>query len=447
MLRKLGISNVKIIAFTDTYTETMESLPENIIVIWALAKNLKRIFDDKLPGVKVDVVYSYGGLHFLLDKQQGQEFLGHVSLLWELLGEEGIIVSDILTRARLEAFEKISPELGIRLGCKPVLKQDKETSTASWVLLEKKSAGSSAAEAPGQAEALHSADVAAGLVKLIELIAGNIARLNTPAFDALVRNVLPGLDEQNLGQQLQEARQKAAAISDEDFGRLKSALQEAIRDTAASAAKAPAAPEGATTTPPAGAGADGKGGIDGSPRASSSTAQGGLTVDPSQKPLGINSPAGEVGGIDFRALPAVTQPMGQSEAPRPIGRPGVPLSAGTGPVGTGPLGRQDIAMSGSVPVDLAELDKDWRQIENMVKAGIIPSCQRLKEYLQASCTGPGCQERIDKVLSCIADIFRLEEERVSSTDQALREVLVALESGRPANELQLALSGIEVGPK
>jgi hypothetical protein len=142
---------------------------------------------------------------------------------------------------------------------------------------------------------------------------------------------------------------------------------------------------------------------------------------------------GALGGIDFRALPIVTQPISQGQAPV--------LDLGRAVTGLTPMGAQTAHLSNF------NLEEEWQRIMNMVKGGIIPSCQRIKEYLQASCLGPDCQERINKVLSCIADILRLEEERVSSTEPALREVLVLLESDKPADELRVALSRIEVKPK
>ncbi|MCX5706627.1 MAG: hypothetical protein NTW13_03035 [Candidatus Omnitrophica bacterium] len=128
------------------------------------------------------------------------------------------------------------------------------------------------------------------------------------------------------------------------------------------------------------------------------------------------------GGIDFRGLPIVTQPM-----PKPLGgdpslRSGLPL----------------------VAVPNIKLDKEWGEIENMLNGGIIPSIDRIKDYLALSCKSEDCQARIDKALSCIAGILRIEEERCSVTDAALKQLLVLLESDKSANELQLSLAKIEV---
>ena len=75
----------------------------------------------------------------------------------------------------------------------------------------------------------------------------------------------------------------------------------------------------------------------------------------------------------------------------------------------------------------------------MLAAGIIPSTDRIMEYVQASCLkgDPDTQ----KVVSCIADILRLEEERCSLTEAQLKDILIVLESGRTAQELKEIFSG------
>jgi hypothetical protein len=137
--------------------------------------------------------------------------------------------------------------------------------------------------------------------------------------------------------------------------------------------------------------------------------------------INTSSSVFDKGGIDLRALPIVTQPM--------PAMPGVNLSAP-------PLSQHNI-----------NLDTEWQEIQNILNAGIIPSCERIKEYLEASCKSQDCSQRIDNALSCLADILRLEEDRVASTEPVLKELLVLLESDKPANEMQLALSKIAVSPK
>jgi hypothetical protein len=154
--------------------------------------------------------------------------------------------------------------------------------------------------------------------------------------------------------------------------------------------------------------------------------QGSGGVDPSAS-SGLIPQREKPGGIDFRALPIVTQ-----RAPN-LGTVPV-LPAGR------PLGIQAKPLAGTVPVDLA---KEWQQIQNMLKGGIIPSTERIKDYLNACC-GNGCLDgEIEKVLSCIADILRLEEERVIATEPDLKELLVLLESDKPEQEIVQVLSAVE----
>jgi len=142
---------------------------------------------------------------------------------------------------------------------------------------------------------------------------------------------------------------------------------------------------------------------------------------PASAPTPTSGTAGKntKGGIDFRGLPIVTQPMNITGV-----RPVIP--------------------QGYSFITNTKLDKEWSEIENMLNGGIIPSIERIREYLALSCQSQDCQARIDKALSCIADILRIEEERCFVTDSALKQVLILLESDKPANELQLALLKIGV---
>ena len=126
------------------------------------------------------------------------------------------------------------------------------------------------------------------------------------------------------------------------------------------------------------------------------------------------------GGIDFRSFPVTTQPALNAQlSSMPIPRPLVSIN----------------------------LDESWGQIQNMLKAGIIPSNERIKEYLQTCCEKKNMEQEVDKILACIADILRLQEERVVSTDSSLKEMLALLESNKPANEMQFVLAKIIVPDK
>jgi len=119
------------------------------------------------------------------------------------------------------------------------------------------------------------------------------------------------------------------------------------------------------------------------------------------------------GGIDLRALPIVTQAMSN-------------LSLNTSRI---PLSR----------LEGINLDQELRDIQKLVGAGITPSAERIKEYVQVSCLRGNSD--IQRVISCITDILRLEEERCCSTEATLKDILVVLESVRSVQELKAIFVG------
>lgn len=114
------------------------------------------------------------------------------------------------------------------------------------------------------------------------------------------------------------------------------------------------------------------------------------------------------GGIDFRVLPIVSQAMNNLS----LNASRMPLSS----------------------LENINLEQELGEIQRLVGAGITPSAERIKEYVQVSCLkgNPDMQ----KLVSCIADILRLEEERCCSTDAMLKDILVVLESVRSVQELK-----------
>lgn len=75
------------------------------------------------------------------------------------------------------------------------------------------------------------------------------------------------------------------------------------------------------------------------------------------------------------------------------------------------------------------LSSELNEIEKLTNAGITPSTQRIKEYIQASSISINSPEDTQKLLSCIADILRKQEEECCPTDPTLKDILVVLESG------------------
>ena len=71
-LKKDGVSNVRIIAFGDTGNQaTLRDIPSNVRFVFDRAENLPGQLSKLLPtGEKIDLIYSYQGLHFLFDDEE-----------------------------------------------------------------------------------------------------------------------------------------------------------------------------------------------------------------------------------------------------------------------------------------------------------------------------------------------------------------------------------------
>ncbi len=146
------------------------------------------------------------------------------------------------------------------------------------------------------------------------------------------------------------------------------------------------------------------------------------SLDPASSSALQNKP----GGIDLTALPIVTQ----SALNQPL------------------ITNMPIASS-ALNLNI-NLENELKQIQAMVNAGIMPSSERIREYALASSSlqkEEGYAQEIGRILGCIAEILRLEEDRGVSTALALKEMLILLESDKPARDVQFALSKITVMPK
>jgi len=129
-----------------------------------------------------------------------------------------------------------------------------------------------------------------------------------------------------------------------------------------------------------------------------------------QKPPSSSAVENGLGGIDFRNLPIVTQAITNLH----VGIDRLPLDR----------------------LKAINLGSEWQQIEHLVNSGITPSTERIKEFVQASAIQGELDSDMSKVVLCIADIFKLEEERCSYSDPALKDILIVLESGKNAQELK-----------
>ncbi|MBI4981760.1 MAG: methyltransferase domain-containing protein, partial [Candidatus Omnitrophica bacterium] len=110
------------------------------------------------------------------------------------------------------------------------------------------------------------------------------------------------------------------------------------------------------------------------------------------------------GGIDFRSLPIVTQAM-----------------SNLGLNKVSPALRNQLMLL-NVNVKLVEINK-------LLNAGITPSTERVKECAQAAYLFSHSQEENGKIISCIAQVLRKQEEGCCSTDPILKDILVVLEAG------------------
>jgi len=120
------------------------------------------------------------------------------------------------------------------------------------------------------------------------------------------------------------------------------------------------------------------------------------------------------GGIDFRFLPIVIQSMDNLKA-----------SIRTIPISS---------------IRRINLTQEWSDIERLVNSGIIPSAERLKDYLAGSLFKDNLDSDMDKIVSSISDILRMEEESCSLTDSALKDILIVLGSGMSGQELKVAFA-------
>ncbi|MDD5128059.1 MAG: SAM-dependent methyltransferase [Candidatus Omnitrophica bacterium] len=139
-----------------------------------------------------------------------------------------------------------------------------------------------------------------------------------------------------------------------------------------------------------------------------------LNAEEAVNPSGQDDPGGTpVGGIDLRSLPLVAR-----------------------------LGLNRQLGSLAVPAQLVgiNLDASWAQIDNMLKAGIIPSSERVKEYLWACSEHKNISLEMGKVLDCIADMLRMQEDLALNTDLSLKEMLALLDSGKPDAEMRFILA-------
>ncbi len=115
----------------------------------------------------------------------------------------------------------------------------------------------------------------------------------------------------------------------------------------------------------------------------------------------------KTGGIDFRQMNYLVQPMGSFKDLQ-FGLP---------------------TLSSSV-LEKINLDVELEKLRDMVKNGMVPSGMRVKEYLAACFQKGKIEEKQDDLLVCLAEIYRLAEEENLETSPELRESLVIVDTGK-----------------
>ena len=113
----------------------------------------------------------------------------------------------------------------------------------------------------------------------------------------------------------------------------------------------------------------------------------------------------KLGGIDFRTMNILVQPMGNFSG-------------------------LDFTLPKLNNLTNINLDEEFGQIQNMVAGGIIPSGMRIKELIAACSQKKEIISRADEMIICLTDIFRLEEESLTESSPELKEAIVILDSNR-----------------
>jgi HEAT repeat protein len=112
---------------------------------------------------------------------------------------------------------------------------------------------------------------------------------------------------------------------------------------------------------------------------------------------GDTQPPANTGGVDFRALPAVVQPM------------------------VNPA----VGMNVANMISLRDLDKQWSQIQSKIYQGEMPY-QEIKLYVSACCGQKAAAKQLAQVSEGITNILKMEEERALPTAPELKEILSCL---------------------
>jgi hypothetical protein len=119
-----------------------------------------------------------------------------------------------------------------------------------------------------------------------------------------------------------------------------------------------------------------------------------------------SSPLSKKGGIAFQSLPIVIEPITAGNFLQQFSKLGVPLTVNPN----------------------LDLTKEWLDMQRMLKADIIPSTERIKDYLLNCYLRRETGQEMNKIIACIADILKIEEQRCVPTDPLLKGLLTLADS-------------------
>lgn len=131
--------------------------------------------------------------------------------------------------------------------------------------------------------------------------------------------------------------------------------------------------------------------------------QSGPLSSPDDKGLSPQSAASGVGGIDFRNIPMLIQPMGG-------------------------FCKLEFNLPQLANPERMQLEEELAQLNRMVDSGIIPSGERLKEYVAACFQKRSAKSELDALIPIVAKVCKLQEENAVAADSSLQEVLVLVDA-------------------
>jgi hypothetical protein len=108
----------------------------------------------------------------------------------------------------------------------------------------------------------------------------------------------------------------------------------------------------------------------------------------------------DLAGIDFRGLPIGGQP---AQAPVMMLQL-VKLAQGS---------------------KMADMDKEWLGIQREIAGPSMPY-EKIKEYIAVCLNKPDCRKHLDKAVTCLITILRIEEEQALPTQNELKDLLICL---------------------